>query len=142
MKTYFSPLKNISKLTVLVLSCSVLFNCDTTEVPVEDSILGKWRLTQILADPGDGSGKFRNIDSNKIIQFNSDGTVNSNGELCRFTTKPNSADSGVYSIDENTITTSCSGKERTVYFEKENSNVILHYFCIEGCSEKYVKITN
>lgn len=140
MKAYFSSIKKLSKLTVLLVSCSLLFTCDTTDPPIETTLLGKWQLTEILADPGDGSGKFRDIKSNKIVQFNDDGTVESNEEFCKFTTQPSSADSGVYSIEENKISAFCSDLEGTVYFELKNSKLILHYPCFEGCSEKYVKM--
>jgi len=140
MKACFSSVKKLSKLTVLLVSCSFLLTCDTTDAPIETTLLGKWQLTQILADPGDGSGKFRNINSNKTIQFNEDGTVNSNGELCTFTTKPNSADSGTYSIEENKITATCPDSKGLIGFELQNSKLILHYPCFEGCSEKYVKM--
>jgi hypothetical protein len=42
------------------------------------SIIGRWKLTETLADPGDGSGTWMPAITNYIIQFNNDSTAYEN----------------------------------------------------------------
>lgn len=59
---------------LLVLSC-------IEQESTDNNLIGRWRLTEVLLDPGDGSGTFQGVSSDKIIEFHSDGTVTSNGEI-------------------------------------------------------------
>lgn len=62
---------------ILFLSCSK----DSVKLPKRDlPLTGKWILTETLADPGDGSGKWTKADKPNyyFIQFNSDKTINTN----------------------------------------------------------------
>ncbi|WP_236581821.1 hypothetical protein [Sphingobacterium spiritivorum] len=46
-------------------------------------ITGRWKLVEVYADPGDGSGKYRAVDSKKLLTFKANGTVEvQNGDLC------------------------------------------------------------
>lgn len=52
----------------------------STSVVENESIVGKWKLTESLMDPGDGSGKWQPADPAhpSYLVFNADGTVTSN----------------------------------------------------------------
>jgi len=62
-----------------IISLAVLA-CGKKNAAVEnESIVGKWRLTETLADPGDGSGKWQPADplNPSYLEFRSDGSLGS-----------------------------------------------------------------
>ena len=70
MKNYF--------LTIAIFFLTFT-SCDKDENATTNSLEGTWKLTEILADPGDGSGTFNPISSNKKLIFDNNGNVTSNG---------------------------------------------------------------
>ena len=88
----------ISFLAVILL----LFGCSSDDVD-SSNIVGKWKLVQVLADPGDGSGTFVNIESNKTITFLSDNTFSSNEYLCSFSSLAPQTTEGAFSADKQEI---------------------------------------
>ncbi len=124
----------------LILSLLILLSCKDEEV-VSPDLIGTWRLTEVLADPGDGSGIFNPVDSDKTITFLVDERVQSNATLCNFSTRPEAPGEGFYSLQDSTITPTCPDQEfeSNIWFKLEGSNLILTYQCIEACAEKYVK---
>ena len=142
------------KNTLIILLSILLINCtsDDSKPKEENSeLLGKWKLIEQLADPGDGSGTFQSIDSDRVIEFFSNGTVTANGILCYMSSEVGTENSGTYKSVE---TTSFSDGEITpnscdlnfvdpkVFYKIEGSNLILWYQCIEGCGQKFAKLTN
>lgn len=122
---------------ILFLIIVVVFaHCDQQKEENESSIAGVWKLTEVLADPGDGSGVFREVESDKEITFYDDNTVKSNGQLCRMSLDGTNPTEGYYSLEDSTI---ISG-DCTLQFEIEGGVLIIHYPCIEPCGEKYVKV--
>lgn len=104
-----------------------------TEVATGDT----YKLIEILADPGDGSGTFQAVSSNKTIELKTNGTVVSNGELCQMSTSSNSATAGTYSFSDSTITSAnCSN----LPFEITGEHLIIFYPCIEPCQGKFKKM--
>ncbi len=125
---------------ILVLAIiRVLLSCSNDEQNnSEVQLLGNWTLIEVLADPGDGSGTFEPIQSNKTIEFRADGIVTTNSSLC----DPYSDEvisSGSYS--ENTITTNCQNPNiATIDFKLEDQHLILNFISNEGYSQKFQKI--
>jgi hypothetical protein len=64
-------------LTLITLVVALLVSCQKSAV-YNNSFIGKWKLIETLADPGDGSGKWQPAASNQFIQFNTDGSLQSN----------------------------------------------------------------
>ena len=134
---------------IFILLALLLINCTSDDAkPKIDNpeLLGKWRVIEQLADPGDGSGTFQPISSNRTVEFFSNGTVTASGTLCFMGTENNSG-SGTFVLDsesglnEGEITPNdCNPDFYRISFEIESSNLILWYPCIEGCGEKFVKI--
>ncbi|NNM18501.1 MAG: hypothetical protein HKP24_08010, partial [Croceitalea sp.] len=60
--------------------------------------MGTWQLVEILADPGDGSGTYTPVDSNKMIVFDNNGRFSSNGAICSFAAAVNENVEGTYEI--------------------------------------------
>ncbi len=136
----------IMKKVILVLTLiGFVLSCgkdDNTNTNVDETFLiGTWRLVENLADPGDGSGVFLAVDSNKQITFNSDGTITSNGSLCDMSIQSETPTSGTYSSNLSFINSDdCINPNLNIDFTLENSTLTITYLCIEPCLSKYVKI--
>lgn len=135
------------KVLKLILFSLLLLSC--RENPDETSITGTWKLTEQLVDPGDGSGKFAHVSSNKTITFKTDGTYTSNGSFCYINTDSGENSNGSYSYTNseksmtplNCMTTYFAIQKLTLKIE--NGNLIISNFgCIEQCAQKFVKIKN
>ena len=132
---------------VIISSCT----SDDSKPTDETGLIGKWKLIEQLTDPGDGSGTFQPISSERVIEFFSDGTVSINGDLCFMTSEVGETVTGTYikTSDSNSdiqyegeiFPNSCSSRSAKVYFDLPVSgNLILWYQCIEGCGQKFTKI--
>ncbi|MFD2917641.1 hypothetical protein [Psychroserpens luteus] len=133
-------MRNLAVYIVMVFS---LIACsDDDKVKSTDAeLLGTWKLSQVYMDPGDGSGDFTSVDSEKTISFFSDGTLNSNTDLCFISSEIGQPSTGTFSETEMTITVlDCDVSPFEMNFEINNNNLIISYFCIEACQEKYVKL--
>jgi hypothetical protein len=121
---------------ILLLSCS-----DNDDQTTDSTLTGKWKLTEILMDPGDGSGTFHPVSSNKITEFHSDGTITSNGSICMASGETNFPGSGTYSLADSTIhSADCAkGLPLNTTFKMEGASLIISYPCDEPCREKYIK---
>lgn len=102
--------------------------------------LGEWKLIEYLGDPGDGSGTFEAVDSEKTLLFYDDGTIEiKNGSLCNLGEELIDME-GTYDEASMVITVDCSGNSSTREFNINSDNeLLLHYPCIEPCIEKYEK---
>ena len=136
-------------LLVFISSCS----SDDNKAKDEDEsgVVGKWKLIEQLADPGDGSGTFQSIESERIITFFKNGIVEINGVLCFMTSETGDKETGSYSLtsdnaadttyDGEIFPNTCSSSFSKVFFDLPTSgNLILWYTCIEGCGQKFEKI--
>ncbi len=122
----------------LVLLMSALNSCSNSAA-VENELTGSWKLVETLADPGDGSGTYQPVESEKTITFNSDGTVRVlNGSFCPTGGESNPSGVGTYSIKDMMINP--KDCESRIQFEVKNANLILSFPCIEPCGEKSVKV--
>ncbi|MEM5564292.1 hypothetical protein WNY78_04225 [Psychroserpens sp. AS72] len=133
-------MKNLGVYIVMVFS---LFACsDDDKAKITDAeLIGTWKLSQVYMDPGDGSGDFTNVDSEKTITFLSEGTINSNADLCGISSEIGQPSTGTFSETEMTITVQdCDVSPFELLFEIEGNHLIVSYFCIEACQEKYVKL--
>lgn len=125
----------MKKFSILASTLLFLFSCDSDEELMFSDIIGTWRLTETLVDPGDGSGTFEPIESDKMVSFTADGEMSSNGNFCN---SPVINGSGIYSLSDSTITVECS-QTITLHFDLTSESLIIFKHCIEPCAEKYVK---
>lgn len=140
---YISMKKGILLITIIGL----LFSCsDRNEdlSAIETTLIGKWKLIEVLIDPGDGSGTYIGVSSEKIVEFHNDGTITSNGTICETNTLIVSPSSGTYSVTESTIDSDCPLGQipgESINFSKQGSYLTISSpRCFETCSSKYVKI--
>lgn len=126
---------------VILIAFFTLLSCSSEDIN-SSNIVGTWKLTQVLADPGDGSGVFSDIDSDKTITFFSDDTFLSNGNLCFFDSITPEATEGAFSIEYENITPyNCETFHLIdLNYKIENGTLIVYFHCIEACAEKYTKI--
>lgn len=142
----------MKKVVVLLLMFSLfMISCKTDDNQEKSALIGKWKLIEQLVDPGDGSGTFQPIVSDRIIEFFNDGTITVNGELCYLATEVGDNNSGTYELindpeidsnfDGEIIPSDCSSSETKLHFTLPlNGDLILWYLCIEPCGQKFVKI--
>jgi len=132
------------KKTILLLGLFVFMSScsnDDSGVDTNADLIGEWKLIETNADPGDGSGTFQPVNSDKVVVFSINGTITSNGSICILSIDSNNPTSGTYSLSEFTISSSdCVEMERDVKFEIVNSKLIMRYPCIEACEGKFTKI--
>ena len=103
------------------------------------SLTGTWELKEVLMDPGNGSGVFTAVSSDKKLVFNTNGNVNSNGLICDMSIESNTSTAGTYSaIDSTIISTTCPNL--ILKYEVSGDTLILIYPCFEACKAKYIKV--
>ena len=122
-------------LTVLTfLSCS---NDDDSN-PAPLTIIGQWELIEQLIDPGDGSGTFNSVNSDKTMEFFSDSSYVSNGPTCTITAQSGQTSGGTYNTaDKKIFPDNCTTINGAISYELNGDELILHYICIEPCSQKF-----
>lgn len=103
----------MKKSIFIILLIGIFYSCNKNVVDADkDYIVSRWKLTAVLSDPGDGSGVFQSVNSNKDLVFWSNGIVTSTGNLCDMSIESNASSSGTYSATNLTITPSaCSDRK-------------------------------
>ena len=131
----------MKKIIFTLITAGILFSCNNDDDSnTETNLIGDWKLIEVLADPGDGSGTFNSVESEKIITFKNDGTITSNGNLCDMSISSDNQTSGTYSNLEMTFnSTNCNDSAYDFTFEQNGDILIINYPCIEPCQAKYIK---
>jgi len=130
----------MKKIIILFGILLTVFSCDKSDdKQIDTDLIGKWALIEVLADPGDGSGTFHPVQSNKIVEFHTDGTITSNGTICDMSIEANETTSGTYSLVDSTISPADCNYPMKIKFEHSGSLLILYYPCFEPCRIKYEK---
>lgn len=133
----------MKKLILLLCAFAFLSSCssDDDDADTNTELVGEWKLIEVLADPGDGSGTFSAVESEKKIRFHQDGTITSNGTICDLSIEANNSTSGTYSLVDSTFKSPyCYDSEFNYQFEHNGNTLIIIYPCFEGCMAKYRKI--
>ena len=126
---------------ILIALLGLLINCTDDSEGTDPKLEGRWQLKAVLMDPGDGSGTFQPIESDKYIEFLSNGEIRSNSNLCSSGGNIDNPSSGKYVLPDSVlIIDNCPRPLGPTYFRIESENLILSYPCIEPCEEKYVKL--
>ncbi len=131
----------MKKFVLLTLFTLLIVSCENNPANTGTELVGKWKLVEILTDPGDGSGTFHPVKSNKTVEFHSDGTITSNGSLCVVSVQADNPSAGTYSLTDSTIISEGCMNDFPLktHFRQQGSVLIISYLCIEPCREKYVK---
>ncbi len=119
-------------LTACILSCE--------KDPVITDVIGKWKYEQFWADPGNGGGAFVTVNSQKTIEFFTNGTVISNGAICDGSIESDLGSTGTFTIDNVIYSAGCDQTTFGVRFEIVNNKLELRYPCFESCIARFGKI--
>ena len=142
MKNLFLILATIG----IIYSCS---NDDENQNVVDPQLIGKWKLIETFEDPGDGSGTYQSIESEKTIEFFNNGTFAISGSLCQLSTSAGEITMGNVrnsNYSDNNILVSneqCDPDNQSAEYRLsiDNSDLIISYTaCFEGCAQKYQKL--
>lgn len=132
------------KILLLVLLFGFFIGCsgDDDEQRTESSpLIGTWKLTELLSDPGDGSGTFSQVDSERTIIFAADGSFVCNGNICTMSPDTDVPTAGTFSIADGVLMPDeCSASDHEYPFELEGAALIIIYPCIEPCQAKYERL--
>jgi len=128
----------VTTLTFLFFSC----NDDDGRT---NGIIGVWQLTEVLADPGNGSGVFSPINSDFNVLFENEGTYEGNGTFCFFDLDLSTAVQFTGSYDEERLViipdlcTNNQGEPLSIElpYELNVNELIIRPICIEGCALKF-----
>ncbi|MFT3994923.1 MAG: hypothetical protein QM660_11475 [Dysgonomonas sp.] len=132
----------ICGILAMFLSCSS--NEDSADSP---TLVGTWKLSEINNDPGDGSGVFQKVKSEKVLVFKTNNEITSNGSLCENDIESSSPSLGNYTVAEDInssgkiLPLACSYDFSSIgiHFEIKGSYLYVYYPCDELCAAKYVK---
>ena len=126
---------------ILIAILCIGSSCDKGPLEVQGGIVGEWLLVEELMDPGDGSGTFQPVVSDKEIEFLGNGTFEANGDMCSMTNQSGTAHSGVYDTATETFSPdNCISAAPMAYRYSVTGDVlILSYPCFESCQQKYVR---
>ncbi|WOI23408.1 lipocalin family protein [Nonlabens ulvanivorans] len=133
----------MKQLLFTLIGIILLISCDSSDDPgnvLTSDIVGTWQLTANLSDPGDGSGSFQSVSSNKTITFNADGTFTSNGDVCDMSITTSTNTNGTYNTTDKTINANCGTTNLPISYTIDNLTMDISYFCIEACQSRYRKI--
>lgn len=127
-------------LALFTLGCS-----ERDELLGNSDIVGRWKLVEVYADPGDGSGKFKSINSQKTLEFYESGDLTvRNGTICQLDLSDNNSMASIYSIDSTEVDDNFRLKikdcTQDLYASIQGDILIIYFPCIEGCGEKYRRI--
>ena len=128
----------MKNLFYLIIGTTLLISCKKENTNNQETTVSKWKLVEQLMDPGDGSGVFTPVISNKIITFYDDDTFTSNGDVCSLNTETENESNGKYLETEGALSIKNCNLHLSVQIEEPY--MIISYPCIEGCSHKYEKI--
>ncbi len=129
--------RSISFLLIIPL----LLSCKKDNTNPDNAIVGTWKLIAMYADPGDGSGDFVSVNSQKTIVFKADGTYSSNGNICDFSTTAAAETEGDYLEMDAGYEIVCESEfNAQIRLEVRNNYLIVTFFCIEPCQQKFQRI--
>lgn len=104
---------------------------------------GTWLLTEVLFDPGDGSGEFRKIDSERQMSLAPDNTYNANYDVCQAIEEGEKFSGSFERIDAQEFLIPCAGSLlNSVQGRLEDGFLVLYYPCDEPCAYKFRKISD
>ncbi len=134
-------------LTLIIGLATVFSSCEENNAASGD-LLGVWLLTEVLIDPGDGSGTFQPTDDDYKITFLEDGKLwMDQGLFCAPSLKLFIDSNGAYDTSRNVIVShECATSEfiPEYQYELNDQNELIVRFpqCIEPCASKFIKISS
>ena len=130
-----------SFLGLLVVVLSLCISCSRkNSLGSAVGLVGTWELHESYADIGDGSGSYRPVASDRVIVFRPDGSFLTNGSFCPGQ-EGGGHSGGTYLLPEWRLTPDCENAE-DLPFTLQNDTLQITFHCIEGCGERYVRVSD
>ena len=130
-----------TKILALAVIILTLISCSKNDDDTSSNLLiGSWKLTEMLIDPGNGSGTFNSVNSNKNLIFSNGGNLSSNGAICDMSIETNVGSTGTYSEVNSTINSTACPNNTIKYELKGNTLILTYLFCREPCRAKYTRV--
>lgn len=121
------------KRVLLLVFVAFAFSACKKEVRDTD-LIGKWKLTEYLADPGDGSGTWQPAPNSQFIEFVKDGTL--------IFSPTGQYDSKRYNVtSDSTMIFSGDSYDYPMRYNLSGNLLTLKPQCIEACGMKYIKVS-
>ncbi len=95
-------------------------------------LIGKWKLTEALYDPGDGSGQWTPPSQRTIIEFTS-------GGLIKYDDNKPSVNYKIVS-DSVMVIKQTSSSTLNFTYRLDRNKLFMRPPCIEACGERYIRI--
>jgi hypothetical protein len=125
----------MKKLLLFIALAAFLTTCKRSTIQ-SNSLVGKWRLFEYLADPGDGSAKWQTADPfhPSYIEFKNDGTL--------IYTPSNQYDANHYQLtsDSTLIFITSANDNLRAYYRISGTTLTINPPCYEPCGERFVAV--
>ncbi len=128
-------MKQVIFVSIILL---VISGCGKEKCGSAACIIDEWKLVEELIDPGNGSGTFQPVSSNKKITFFSNGNYDSNGVTCTMENQAGPSSEGTFSSANGTLSPE-SCPNMGIFYTLSTDTLILTYHCFEGCQQKYYR---
>ncbi len=135
----------MKKIAMLILVALAVTACQYDQDDRLDlSVLeGTWHLTEVLFDPGDGSGEFRQIDSKRQMTLTPENTYTANYDVCQAIEEGENFTGSFDRIDAQEFLIPCAGSLlNSVQGRLEDGFLVLYYPCDEPCAYRFRKISD
>lgn len=103
-----------------------------------------WELIEIYSDPGNGSGSFNEVESERTITIFQNGDFISKGSLYILdvtNTQIHTGEIEYTSSDNKLVVSDCSWHDVTkLPFSIDGDEMIVDFSCYEGCKHKYKRV--
>lgn len=137
-------------LPILSFVILIITSCSESETTINipdksnssNELLGEWTLIERLVDPGNGSGTFQAVQSDKKIKFLENLQFESSEPLCVLIPSSHELGKGSYTLDPQMLFPDNCDFTSELNYQLDNGFLIINYLCIEPCAEKYQRISN
>lgn len=129
----------------MILAALALPACQKdTEAPPDPEVLeGSWLLTEVLFDPGDGSGTFRPVDSERELHLTPANTFSTNYDICQAIEDGEKFNGTFIRTDADEFLIECAQSLiNSVQGRLEEGFLVLYYPCDEPCAYRFKKIAD
>ncbi|UKT62682.1 hypothetical protein [Pedobacter mucosus] len=124
-------MKRITLALIITLSI-VYLSCKKTGDGIGE-VYGTWKLTETLADPGDGSGKYMKVKGDsKYLVLNKSGSIEGDAIPDLLTFK-------IIDSVKMEVTSKNQTRPFTYYYKATAKTLTLNPPCIEGCGLRFIR---